>query len=113
MRTEFLCISVLRVASGPRVMLASSKNALNPPVVYSTDRSKAVVLVLFLLFVFFSICVVMLALWSPFSTAAHFAFCLSRCVVMLAFCHLQLLPILLSDFLFVIKSGIGTQGEVG
>ena len=50
MRTEFLCISVLRVASGPRVTLASCKSALNPPVVYSTDRSKAVVPVLVLLF---------------------------------------------------------------
>ena len=48
---EFLCISVLRVASGPRVKLASCKSALNPPVVYSTDRSKAVVPVLVLLFV--------------------------------------------------------------
>ena len=46
MRTEFLCISVLRVASGPRVKLASCKSALNPPVIYSTDRSKAVVLAL-------------------------------------------------------------------
>ena len=46
MRTEFLCISVLRVASGPRVKLDSCKSALNPPVVYSTDRSKAVVPVL-------------------------------------------------------------------
>ena len=42
MRTEFLCISVLRVASGPRVKLASCKSALNPTVVCSTDRSKAV-----------------------------------------------------------------------
>ena len=62
MRTEFLSISVLRVASGPRV-LASCKSALPPPppapphppllhpVVYSTDRSKAVVPVLVLLFV--------------------------------------------------------------
>ena len=49
MRTEFLCISVLRVASGPRVKLASCKSALK--VVYSTDRSKAVVPVLVLLFV--------------------------------------------------------------
>ena len=49
MRTEFLCISVL--ASGPRVKLASCKSALNPPVVCSTDRSKAVVPVLVLLFV--------------------------------------------------------------
>ena len=31
--------------------LASCKSALNPPVVYSTDRSKAVVPVLVLLFV--------------------------------------------------------------
>ena len=30
MRNEFLCISVLRVASGPRVKLASCKSALNP-----------------------------------------------------------------------------------
>ena len=51
MRTEFLCISVLRVASGPRVKLVSCKSALNPPVVCSTDRSKAVLPVLVLLFV--------------------------------------------------------------
>ena len=51
MRTKFLCISVLRVASGPRVKLASCKSALNPPVVYLTDCSKAVVPVLVLLFV--------------------------------------------------------------
>ena len=31
MRTEFLCISVLRVALGPRVKLANCKSALNPP----------------------------------------------------------------------------------
>ena len=30
MRTEFLCVSVLRVASVPRVKLASCKSALNP-----------------------------------------------------------------------------------
>ena len=46
MRTECLCVSVLRVASGPMVKLASCKSPLNPPVVYSTDRSKAVVPVL-------------------------------------------------------------------
>ena len=46
MRTEFLCVSVLRVASGPRVKLASCKSALNPTVVYSTDRSKAYSLLL-------------------------------------------------------------------
>ena len=90
MQTGFLCcffFFVLRVASGPRVKLASCKSALTPTVVYSTDRSKAVVLVLFLLFVlfFFSVYVVMLALWSPSSIAAHFAFCFTSCVVMLAF----------------------------
>ena len=42
MRTEFLCISILRVASGPRVKFASCKSASNPPVVCSTDRFKAV-----------------------------------------------------------------------
>ena len=51
MRTDFLCIYVLRVASGPRVKLASCKSALTPTVVCSTDRSKAVVTVLVLLFV--------------------------------------------------------------
>ena len=43
------------MASGPRVKLDSCKSALTPPhpspVVYSTDRSKAVVPVLVLLFV--------------------------------------------------------------
>ena len=57
MRTKFVCVSVLRVASGPRVKLASCKSALTPPppppppVAYSTDHSKAVVPVLVLLFV--------------------------------------------------------------
>ena len=53
MRSEFLCISVLRVESGPRVKLAGRKSALTAttPVVYSTDRSKAVVPMLVLLFV--------------------------------------------------------------
>ena len=46
---DFLCVSVLRVASGPRVKLASCKSGLNPLVVYSTDRSKAMVPVLVLL----------------------------------------------------------------
>ena len=79
MRTEFLCISVLRVASGPRVKLASCKSALKPPVVYSTDRSKAVVPVLVLLFVALrfilrgrfvvSVCHFVLVFFSPFSIA--------------------------------------------
>ena len=81
MWTNILCISVLRVASGPRVKLASCKSALNPPVVYSTDYSKATVLVLVLLFValwftvqgdlFLSLalCYFVLAFFSPFSIA--------------------------------------------
>ena len=51
MRTEFLCNSVLRVGSGPWVKLAGRKSALNPSRFYSTDRSKAVVPMLVLLFV--------------------------------------------------------------
>ena len=77
--------------------VAGCKSALNLAVGYSTDRSKAVVLVLFLLFValcnsvvpallsFFSICGMVLALLSPSSIAAHFAFCFTSCVVMLEF----------------------------
>ena len=77
MRTEFLCIYVLRVASGPRVKLASCKSTLNPLVVYSTDRSKAVVPVLVLHFValwfilrgdmFYVLCHFVLVFFSPFS----------------------------------------------
>ena len=81
MRTEFLCISVLRVASGPSVKLASCKTLLNPTVVYSTDRSKTVVPVLVLLiccFVVYStrrfvlcltLCHFVLVFFSPFSIA--------------------------------------------
>ena len=49
MRNEFLCISVLRVASVPRAELVSCKSALNRPVVHSTDCSKAVFPLLVLL----------------------------------------------------------------
>ena len=122
MRTEFLCISVLRVSSGHRVKLVGCKSALNTSVVCSIDRSNAAVLVLFLRFValcsfvvlalfsvvvFFSICVVMLTLWSPSSIAAHVALFIN-CVMMLA----QQLPILLFVLLVVIKSGIRTLYEV-
>ena len=82
MRTEFLCVSVLRVASGPRVKLASCKSALNPPLVYSTDRSKAgggpgVSLSLFCFVVYstrrfvvcLSVCHFVLVFFSPFSIA--------------------------------------------
>ena len=53
MRTDFffIYISVLRIASGPRVKLAGRKSALSHPVVYSTDRTKAAVPVLVLHFV--------------------------------------------------------------
>ena len=51
MRTEFLCLSVLRVASGPRVKLAGCERALNLPVVYSAGHSMAVFPVLVLPFV--------------------------------------------------------------
>ena len=49
MRNDFLCISAVRVASLPRMKLVDCKSALNPEVVYNTDRPKAVVLVLLLL----------------------------------------------------------------
>ena len=52
MRTEFLCISLLRVASGPRVKLASCKSALNSPL-----GRRELVLVLFdRLFRLFGLC---------------------------------------------------------
>ena len=46
MPTEFLCISVLTVASGPRVKLLDCKSTLNTPhnptptIAYTTDHSK-------------------------------------------------------------------------
>ena len=80
MRTEFLCISVLRVASGPRVKLASCKSALTPPPI--PDGFKAVVPVLVSLtlccFVVYSarrfvvclsVCHFVLGVFSPFSIA--------------------------------------------
>ena len=70
MRTEFLCVSVLRVVSGPRVKLASCKSALNPTVLYSTDRSKAVVPVSVLLFV---------ALWLIYEAICCLSFHVSFC----------------------------------
>ena len=53
MQTDFffLCIFCSKSSIGPSVKLASCKSALNLQVVYSTDRSKAVVPVLVLLFV--------------------------------------------------------------
>ena len=50
--TYFISISVLTVASGPRVKVAGRKSGSSPPMVnYFADRSKAVVPVLILLFV--------------------------------------------------------------
>ena len=65
-------LKILRVAYGPRVKLISCKSALNPPVVYSTDRSKAVVPVLVLLFV---------ALW--FILRGDLVLCLTLCYFVL------------------------------
>ena len=48
MRIEFLCIFALRHTSAPRVKFVDSYKYFYPPVVYATDRSKAVVPVLFL-----------------------------------------------------------------
>ena len=77
--TFFLCISVLRVAAGPRVKLASCKSALTPPVVYSSDRSMAMVPVLVLFFfalwfilqgdLFYVLCYFVPVLFSPYSIA--------------------------------------------
>ena len=81
MKTQFLRVSVLRVASGPRVKLASCKSALKPPVVYSTDHSKVVVprvsltLCCFVVYstrrfvVCLSMCHFVLVFFSPFSIA--------------------------------------------
>ena len=86
MRTDFfLCFCVLRVTSGPRVKLAVRKSALNHPVVYSTDRSKAVVPVLVLLFV---------ALW--FILLGDLFYVLPCVIVFL--CFLVLLPLRLPRF---------------
>ena len=56
--------------------LASCKSALNPSVVYSTDRSKAVVPVLVLLFV--ALCFVV-------SSTRRFVLCLTLCYFVLVF----------------------------
>ena len=84
MRNEFLCISVLRVASGPRVNLAGRKSTLTaptrpqPPPVYSTVLRRW-----FLFFRPFSIAITSLgeeiANLSAFRTFVRFAlvwFCL-------------------------------------
>ena len=77
MRTVFLCISLLRLASEPRVNLAGRKSVLHPPspVVYSTDHSKAVVPVLVLL----------LLLCGVF----YEAICFKTCLVLFCSCIFQ------------------------
>ena len=47
--SSFRLVFCIRVTSGPGVKLAGRKSALNPSLVYSTDRSKAIVLVLVLI----------------------------------------------------------------
>ena len=115
-RTEFLCISVLRVASGPRVTLASCKSALNPPVVCSTDRSKAVVPVLVLLFValwfilrgdllfFLSVCHFVFVFFSPFSIAIT---SLGELILVLFIRLFGLCLFRFVGFLFLLGSGKG------
>ena len=83
MQTEFLCIYVLRVASGSRVKLASCKSALNPPLVCSIDRSKVVpVLVLLLVALWFILlgdllyvfpCVILFLCFQSFSYCDYLA----------------------------------------
>ena len=71
MRNKCLCMSVLRVASGPRVKLVDCQSARNPTVVYTADHSKAVVRLLFLL------CV---ALWFILQGDSY-------CFALCFFCH--------------------------
>ena len=61
MRTGIFCISMLRVASGPRIKLAGCKSAFTPCcfVVYSTRQ----------VFVCLSVCHFVLVFFSPFSIA--------------------------------------------
>ena len=80
MRTQFLCISVLRVASGPRVKLAHCKSALNPrwfvlPTVLSGGPGVSLTLCCFVVYstrrfvVCLSVCHFVLVFFSPFTIA--------------------------------------------
>ena len=69
MRTEFLCISVFRVASGPRVKLASCKSALNPPPPPAPTPTVA-----FFFFFFFFLLAVVLVLFLLFVALSFFFF---------------------------------------
>ena len=75
MRTECLCISVIRITSGPRVKVVDTC-ALNSPVVYTTDRSKPMVPVFFFVVnflrqaIYTKCCLAFcLCVFSPFSIA--------------------------------------------
>ena len=118
MRTEFLRISVLRVASGPMVKLASCKSALNPTVVYSTDRSKAVVPVIVLLFValwfilrgdlFYVLPCVILFLCISVLLALRLPRFVKRELILVLFVHLfDLCLFCFASFLFFFVSGKG------
>ena len=93
MTCGFLCISVLRVASGPGVGLAGCESALYPPGGFSAGCSGAVVPVLVLLFV---------ALW--FILRGDL-FCVLPCVI-LFLCFLVLLALRLPRL-------VGRRGVAG
>ena len=63
----------------------------------------ALLSVVLLFFGFFYMCCDASIVVTVFNSP-HFAFCFTSCVVMLAFGHLQQLPILLSALLVVIKT---------
>ena len=69
----FWCISVLCVASRPRVKLIDGKISLHPTVVYTTDLSRAVVTVLLLIYI---------ALWFILRGDLY---CLALCYVLVFF----------------------------
>ena len=112
MRTEFLCISVLRIASGPRVKLASCKSVLNPrwfalPTVLR--RWSGVSLLLCCVNVYstrrfvvcLSVCHFILVFFSPFSIA-------TRELILVLFVHLFGLCLFrFVGVLFLLGSGKG------
>ena len=77
MRPIFLCISKLRVASGPRMKLAGSESALNVILLTFSKAAVSAIVLLFValwfilrgdLFIFFFFCYFVLVVVSPFST---------------------------------------------
>ena len=70
---------VLRIITGPRVKICRQEKCYKPHVVYATDCSKAVVLVLFLF------CVLLWFLHEAFHVESYFAPC-SRVVISVLFC---------------------------